>query len=62
MSNANIDAAKKLRLTRVKKYQKYPGQVKMELNLAVLLNFSTGNICETFIKIIQQKSRPKNKH
>lgn len=32
MSNTNINVIKKLELTRVKKYQRYVGQVKMELD------------------------------
>ena len=32
MSNADLDAAKKLRLTSIKKYWKYADQVEMELD------------------------------
>lgn len=32
MSNADLDTAKELRLTRVKKYLRYSGQVEMELD------------------------------
>ena len=32
MSNTNLDIAKKLRLTSIKKYWRYTGQVKIELD------------------------------
>lgn len=32
MSNANLNIAKKLELTNIKKYWKYAGQVEIELN------------------------------
>lgn len=33
MSNANINAAKKVKFTEVKKYQKYASLVKIKLDL-----------------------------